>query len=90
MGVKFISLKATKITFWNMGFHEFQLVLLFSLLYLSDFTSLFCLVAEKAKKEEEEECFGVLTLKIELNILILFLVLLFCINSIGVRVCERF
>ena len=74
-----------------MGFMSFNLSLLFSLLYLSDFTSVFCLVAEKAKKEEEEEeCFGVLTLKIELNILILFLVLLFCINSIGVRVCERF
>ena len=55
-------------------------------MYFSDFTSLFSLVAEKAKeeeKEEEEECFEVLTLKIEY--FILFIVLPFCINSIVVR-----
>ena len=53
-------------------------------MYFSDFTSLFCLVARKAKKEEEEEeCFEVLTLKIEY--FILFIVLPFCINSIVVR-----
>ena len=57
-------------------------------MYFSDFTSLFCLVAEKAKKEEEEEeeCFEVLTLKIELNILFFFLCCLFALinSSMGV------
>ena len=54
-------------------------------MYFSDFTSLFSLVAEKAKEEEEEEeeeeCFEVLTLKIELNILFFFLCCLFALTQ---------
>ena len=51
-------------------------------MHFSDFTSLFCLVVEKAKKEEEEEeCFEVLTLKIELNILFFFLCCLFALTQ---------
>ena len=60
-------------------------------MYFSDFTSLFSLVAEKAKeeeKEEEEECFEVLTLKIELNILFFFLCCLFALTQQQYR-CVR-